>query len=180
MLFPERNIGIALQMNSEDIQVMRGLALRAARPLPRRAEAPTGSPRSTSSWTVADRRRPRGARCRAQKRGEAAQASRRCPLAGYAGRYADPWYGPIEITRRIDKGALRVNFTQTPRHDRPPGARQHDTFRTVWDDRNIEPAYVTFALDAEGKVERITLKAVSPIADFSFDYQDLLFTPVRR
>jgi hypothetical protein len=36
---------------------------------------------------------------------------------------------------------------------------------------------VTFAIGAEGKVERITMKPVSPIADFSFDYQDLLFTP---
>ena len=46
-----------------------------------------------------------------------------------------------------------------------------------FDDPNIEAAYVTFAIGADGKVERITLKPVSPIADFSFDYQDLLFTP---
>jgi hypothetical protein len=39
---------------------------------------------------------------------------------------------------------------------------------------------VTFSLDAEGKVDRITMKAVSPIADFSYDYQDLLFTPVKK
>jgi hypothetical protein len=26
-----------------------------------------------------------------------------------------------------------------------------------------------------GKVERVTMKAVSPLADFSYDYQDLLF-----
>jgi hypothetical protein len=37
---------------------------------------------------------------------------------------------------------------------------------------------VTFGLDANGKVERVTMKPVSPIADFSYDYQDLLFTPV--
>ena len=43
----------------------------------------------------------------------------------------------------------------------------------------IEPAYVTFALDAEGKVARMTMKPVSPLADFSYDYQDLLFTPQR-
>ena len=36
---------------------------------------------------------------------------------------------------------------------------------------------VTFSLGAQGNVERITMRAVSPIADFSFDYQDLLFTP---
>ena len=37
---------------------------------------------------------------------------------------------------------------------------------------------MTFQLDAEGHVDRITMRAVSPVADFSFDYQDLLFTPV--
>ena len=39
---------------------------------------------------------------------------------------------------------------------------------------------MTFGLDAEGKVERITMKPVSPLADFSYDYQDLLFTPVKK
>jgi len=39
------------------------------------------------------------------------------------------------------------------------------------------PAYVTFALGPDGGVERISMRAVSPIADFSFDYQDLDFRP---
>ena len=54
---------------------------------------------------------------------------------------------------------------------------QYDTFIARFDDPGIEAAYVTFGLGAEGKVERITMKPVSPLADFSFDYQDLLFTP---
>jgi coproporphyrinogen III oxidase len=37
---------------------------------------------------------------------------------------------------------------------------------------------MTFGLNADGQVERITMRAVSPLADFSYDYQDLLFTPV--
>jgi hypothetical protein len=55
---------------------------------------------------------------------------------------------------------------------------QYDTFRTAFTDKAIEPAYVTFSLDADGKVDRVTMKAVSPLADFSYDYHDLLFTPV--
>jgi hypothetical protein len=39
-------------------------------------------------------------------------------------------------------------------------------------------AYVTFALRPDASVERMTLRPVSPAIDFSFDYQDLLFTPV--
>ena len=56
---------------------------------------------------------------------------------------------------------------------------QYDTFVTRFDDQTIEPAYVTFSLNADGKIDRITMKPVSPLADFSYDYQDLLFRPVK-
>jgi len=55
---------------------------------------------------------------------------------------------------------------------------QYDSFVTRFDDKTIEPAYVTFSLNSNGEVDRVTMKAVSPLADFSYDYQDLLFTPV--
>ena len=32
--------------------------------------------------------------------------------------------------------------------------------------------------ERHGKVESVTMKAVSPIADFSYDYHDLHFKPV--
>jgi hypothetical protein len=37
---------------------------------------------------------------------------------------------------------------------------------------------VTFALNADGNVERVTMTALSPVADFSWDYHDLLFLPI--
>src|SRR5690606_40214200 len=98
------------------------------------------------------------------------------PLAGYAGDYADPWYGPIAI--RLEDGRLRIDFRQSPGMVGDLEHWQYDTFRTRWDDETIEPPYVTFALDADGKVARITMKAVSPLADFSWDYHDLDLTPV--
>jgi hypothetical protein len=55
---------------------------------------------------------------------------------------------------------------------------QYDTFRVDWRDPLIEPAYVTFALTAKGTIDRVTMRAVSPLADFSFDYQDLELRPV--
>jgi hypothetical protein len=54
---------------------------------------------------------------------------------------------------------------------------QYDTFRTRFVDKQIEPAFVTFGVGAEGEVNRVTMKAVSPAADFSYDYQDLDFAP---
>src|SRR6267143_169808 len=46
-------------------------------------------------------------------------------------------------------------------------------------DRTIEDAFVTFALNPVGRVDHFTMIAVSPLADFSFDFQDLYFTPVK-
>ena len=39
-------------------------------------------------------------------------------------------------------------------------------------------AYVTFALKPDGSIDRVTMLPVSPLTDFSFDFQDLLFVPV--
>ncbi|UPT65038.1 MAG: DUF3471 domain-containing protein [Hyphomonadaceae bacterium JAD_PAG50586_4] len=99
------------------------------------------------------------------------------PLERYAGRYEDAWYGPMTISRAAD-GKLMMNFTLTPGMTGELTHWQYDTFRVDFRDRLIEPAYVSFALDAEGAVDRISLRPVSPLADFSFDYQDLNFTPV--
>src|SRR5438445_750062 len=52
---------------------------------------------------------------------------------------------------------------------------QYDTFKTHWRDRTVEDAFVTFSLNANGEIDHFTMVAVSPLADFSFDYQDLLF-----
>jgi hypothetical protein len=41
----------------------------------------------------------------------------------------------------------------------------------------MEDAYVTFALNPDGSIERMTMRAISPLADFSYDYQDLLLVP---
>ncbi len=54
-----------------------------------------------------------------------------------------------------------------------------DTFRTHWADRSTEDAYVKFEVSKAGKVERASMRAISPLADFSFDYQDLDLVPLR-
>ncbi|MBL8269423.1 serine hydrolase [Steroidobacter sp.] len=98
-------------------------------------------------------------------------------IAKYAGRYRDAWYGPVSIESAGE--ALRIRFENTPTMIGTLEHVRYDTFRARWEDRGIEDAYVTFALTPEGSIERLTMKAVSPLADFSFDYQDLWFTPER-
>jgi hypothetical protein len=36
---------------------------------------------------------------------------------------------------------------------------------------------VTFALGPDGAIKTMEMAAVSPLADFSYDFQDLLFKP---
>jgi hypothetical protein len=93
------------------------------------------------------------------------------PLERYGGTFRDAWYGNILVSSA--SGKLMIDFESTPRMRGALEHWQYDTFVTHFEDQAIEPAYVTFVLDADGNPTRMTLKAVSPIADFSYDYQDL-------
>ncbi len=177
VLVPERNLGIALQVNSEDVDTLRGLGYELLdhylgfEPRDWVGDFETWNRERLAAGLVA--------LAETQGQQDANPASRpSLPLARYAGAYADAWYGPIAITERDD--ALRLDFSQTPGMTGTLVHWQYDTFRTRWDDASIEDAYVTFALDADGQVARITMAPVSPLADFSYDYPDLLFTPVAK
>jgi len=97
------------------------------------------------------------------------------PLAKYAGVYNDAWYGPITI--KSENGGLIISFDHTPGMVGDLQHWQYDTFKAHWRVRTIEDAFVTFALNPDGTVDSARMVAVSPLADFSFDYQDLLLKP---
>jgi len=49
-----------------------------------------------------------------------------------------------------------------------------NTFIVKWYDRSMDAdAFVNFSLDFEGKPTAIKMEAISPLTDFSFDFQDL-------
>ena len=99
-------------------------------------------------------------------------------LARYAGTYTDPWYGDVSIA--LDQGALVIRFSHTPSLTGDLAHWQHDTFVARWRDRELRAdAFITFALQPDGSIERATMQAVSPDTDFSFDFQDLVLTPSR-
>jgi hypothetical protein len=61
------------------------------------------------------------------------------------------------------------------------GKIQWDTFKVRWRDRSLNAdAFVTFSLNAEGGIKEVTMKPVSPLTDFSFDFQDLTIVPVQK
>lgn len=97
------------------------------------------------------------------------------PLEKYAGVYNDAWYGPITI--RMENGGLVMIFDHTPGMVGDLQHWQYDTFKAHWRVRTIEDAFVTFSLNSDGSIDNARMAAVSPLADFSFDYQDLLLKP---
>jgi CubicO group peptidase (beta-lactamase class C family) len=99
------------------------------------------------------------------------------PAAKYAGRYNDAWYG--EVTIALEEGKLVMRFGRSPGLVGDLEHWQYDTFVARWRDRSLyADAYVTFSLKPDGGIDQMKMVPVSPLTDFSFDFQDLLFTPV--
>lgn len=101
------------------------------------------------------------------------------PLERYVGTYRDAWYGDVAIA--LENGQLVIRFTKTPDLTGNLEHWQHDTFIARWKDRELRAdAYVTFALNPDGSIDQVKMRAVSAETDFSFDFQDLLLKPVSR
>ncbi len=172
VLIPEKNLGFSIHINAEDGVPVVGLMYELL-------DHYTGQPRTdwAALWGEFKQKQLAGAQAALKATTAApAKVGPSLPIERYAGEFADPWYGPISIT--ATGGKLVLDFKGTPNLTGELEHFQYDTFKTKWRDRTMEPAYVTFGLGAEGQVERITMKAVSPLADFSYDFHDLLFTPV--
>lgn len=95
------------------------------------------------------------------------------PLEAYLGTYRDPWYGTVTV--RMWQGGLWVSFDKTPAFDGPLEAFDGDSFATHWPEPGLEDALITFEV-ADGAVTGALARALSPTADFSYDFQDLRLT----
>ena len=96
------------------------------------------------------------------------------PLAAYVGTYRDPWRGDATISQEGER--LVLKFSRTRQLE---GVLEHNgrgIFVVSWNDRSLTAdAYVRFSLDYDGEIEGMTMKAVSPRTDFSYDFHDLNF-----
>jgi CubicO group peptidase (beta-lactamase class C family) len=173
-LLPDKNVGIFIAANSEDGQIILGLRDEL---LDHYLGAPQGH------WPEKFHAFKTGRLAAAAKQAQTAAAKPApigpsLPLDRYVGDYTDPWYGTISV-RRSGKG-LNITFPHSSGMEGPLTHYQYDTFKTNPALNWVEPAYVSFSVDSNGKIERVTMKPVSPRADFSWDYQDLLFEPVSK
>lgn len=101
----------------------------------------------------------------------AGEARPALPLARYAGRYDDAWFGPVEV--RIEGEELVMDLGSLAM----TGRLRHvdgDRFIAAWRDRGLNAdAYVNFRLDPRGEVRDIEMAPVSPRTDPSFNFRDL-------
>lgn len=172
VLLPDRDVGFAIVINSEEAALRRGLMYELL-------DHYLGLPANDwpAKWDAFLKERLAGGKAvLAQAKAAPAKVGPSLPLARYAGTYRDPWYGDVVVSAR--DGGLWIDFTTTPRMEGRLVHTQYDSFQTQFTDASLEPAVVTFQLDAEGKVDRVKMVAASPLADFSYNYRDLDLVPV--
>jgi CubicO group peptidase (beta-lactamase class C family) len=175
MLVPEENLGVVILTNAESGSAFDSILYHILDS--HFGVAPT-------DWIAAYRAEDEQTEKEAaevmkeQEKGRAADSKPSLPLEKYAGLYTDPWYGPATI--RMEGGKLIFSLDYTPKAVGDLQHWQYDTFKAHWRDRTIEDAFLTFTLKADGTIDHFTMVAVSPLADFSFDYQDLYFTPLPK
>ncbi|HYG99055.1 MAG TPA: serine hydrolase [Terriglobales bacterium] len=171
-MVPEENLGIVVLTNQEENGAYQSVIYHI---LDHYLKLPA------TDWTTAFRNEKN------RQLAEAAEVERRqstarnpnarpsLPLEKYAGKYNDAWYGTATI--KLENGKLVMQLDHTPAMVGELEYWQYDTFKTRWRDRTLADAFVTFVLKADGGIEEMKMAPVSPLADFSFDYQDLLFRP---
>ena len=175
MLVPQENLGVVILTNAEEGGAFDSILFHVL-------DAYFGLP--PTDWIAAfkaakDREEKAAAEVEKRQASFRDAASRpSLPLEAYAGIYADAWYGTATIG--LEQARLVLSLDHTPTMVGQLEHWQYDTFKTHWRDRTIAEAFVSFSLNADGGIEHFKMKAVSPLADFSFDYQDLLFEPVPK
>lgn len=113
-----------------------------------------------------------------EKSAEQTPQSPPLPIEKYCGTFRDAWYGEMSVSKNND--SLEIRFHQTPALIGSLHYYRYTTFIARWYNRELRAdAYVTFSFNPDGSIESIHMSAVSPETDFSYDFQDLKFMPMK-
>jgi len=92
----------------------------------------------------------------------------------YTGVYRDAWLGEVIIS--VKNGRPWFDSRRSPKLTGELLPFKGNSFIVKWRDRSMNAdAYVLFSLDERGLATGIKMKPVSPLTDFSYDFQDLDF-----
>jgi CubicO group peptidase (beta-lactamase class C family) len=176
VLVPEAKLGIAILTNAESGGSLNALQYQLL-------ERYLGAGKTDWIGAVAaveeENHAKEMARLSRASAARAAKSQPSLPRTSYDGDYQDPWYGIATIKHVGGKQVL--SLSRTPDLNGELEHYQHDTFIVRWKERNFNAdAYVTFALNPDGSIERMKMQPISTETDFSYDFQDLNFTPVKK
>jgi CubicO group peptidase (beta-lactamase class C family) len=175
LMVPEEKLGIAILTNAENSPAMASLYWRI---LDQYLSVPPSDWIKLYADQEAAAHKEELERQGKEVSSRAAKSSPSLPLASYDGEYEDAWYGKVTIRAEGKKHIMR--FTRTPDLTGELEHFQHDTFIVRWKERNFNAdAYVSFALNPDGSIERMKMAPISTETDFSYDFKDLTFTPVK-
>jgi CubicO group peptidase (beta-lactamase class C family) len=92
----------------------------------------------------------------------------------YAGSYLDPWFGEVIIS--VKNGKPWFESRRSPKLTGEMFPFKGNAYVVRWRDRSMDAdAFVIFDLDERGLASGFKMKAISPLTDFSYDFQDLEF-----
>ena len=95
-------------------------------------------------------------------------------LEMYTGTFNDPWFGKVTIAKK--EGKLYFESENISDFKGEMIFYKGNTFIVKWNDRTLNAdAFVLFSLNKEARADGFKMEAVSPMTDFSFDFQDLDF-----
>ncbi|MEP7111611.1 MAG: DUF3471 domain-containing protein [Ferruginibacter sp.] len=95
-------------------------------------------------------------------------------IALFTGTYTDQWFGDIIIS--VKNGKLWFDSKRSWFLTGEMFPYKGNTFIVKWTERSMDAdAFLRFDLDNNGRASHIKMNAISPLTDFSFDFQDLDF-----
>lgn len=94
------------------------------------------------------------------------------------GNYKDPWFGKVFITEQKD--GLHFRAEKSPDLTGKMTFYKGTTYVVRWNDASLKAdAFVNFNLNTDGKAIGFIMSPISPLTDFSYNYQDLDFVRIK-
>jgi CubicO group peptidase (beta-lactamase class C family) len=95
-------------------------------------------------------------------------------IKNYLGTFKDDWFGEVTISEV--NGKMHFAAKNSPKLRGDMTFYKGNTFIVKWYDRSLDAdAFVNFTLNTEAVADGFKMAAISPLTDFSFDFQDLDF-----
>lgn len=99
-------------------------------------------------------------------------------LDSLVGKYKDNWFGSVSIFKK--DGIYIFKSDRSPQLTGELMYYDKDTFTIKWFNRYFNADAFLYLENIQSKSNRFKMKAISPLTDFSYDFQDLDFVPLNE